>query len=359
MSSTDYSYSGIVRLAWERHKFMNSLDGYPALVSLHGMARFAKFTKDDELMAEMHTFARNFLDGKVEKMGGAYGSKVYRFGGNFTAYLAARGELSGSDIDVLVKSAELLCNTHGRGPSGAFEHTRHPAFHWIDTVFGVCPFLLWTGQVANRQDFIDEACLQMKTHHEILFDPKIKLYYQAVNADGKGKLTPAHWSRGVGWGLYALAEMLYDLPKDHPDYPAFLKMYNDVLEGCLVTQKADGMWCQAMESHETYAESSGTGLIAYAMARGIKNGSLDKEKYQAPLLKALRALTSYIAFDGSVFNCCCGCLAPGEGTVEDYAKHRWIMNDAHSFGPMILAFGEAQHLLPLGLVPPIEELMKL
>lgn len=351
------NYTSIVKSLWARHKASCPMNGYPALVSLHGMARFAKFMKDGALMAEMKEMARPFLDGKVEKMYGAYGQTVYRFGGNFTAYLAARGELPQSDLDTLIHSASLLCNNHERAGNGAFQMPGKPGFHWIDTVFGVCPFLVWTGNTAGRPDFVDEACRQMKLHHQMLFDPSIKLYYQAVNAHGDGKLTPAHWSRGVGWGVYALAEMLYDVPKTHPDYQTLLAMFHEVMDGCLASCDTDGMWHQAMESHETYVESSGSALIAYAMARGVKNGSLDAEKYQPALVKTLKALARYVALDGSVFNCCIGCLAPGAGTVEDYDKRQWKINDAHAFGPMILAFGEAQHLLPLEIVPPFDELI--
>ncbi len=351
------TYEDIVLSAWNKHKELHPMDGYFSLVSLHGIARYAKFTKNQPLLDEMKQFARPYLDGKVEKMCGAYGPTVYRFGGNFTAYLAVRGELDSADIKVLEDSADLLCNTHPRNSQGAFMMPKYDNFLWIDTVFGICPFLLWVGLATGRNEFIDEACKQMKLHHDVLFNSETKTYHQALNAwESKG--LSAHWGRGVGWGVFALSEMAYDLPKAHPDYPEIIKMYRDVSSGCLETQDEDGMWHQIVNVHETYPETSGTGLIAYALARGVKNGSLDRESSQRAFIKALSGLLKYMEEDGSVLNCCKGCLAPNGGTVEAYANHNWVLNDPHAFGPMILAFGEAEHLRPLGLCPELNEIQE-
>ena len=65
----------------------------------------------------------------------------------------------------------------------------------------------------------------------------------------------------------------------------------------------------------------------------------------------------YIALDGSVFNCCVGCLSPGKGDPEDYNGRMWQRNDSHGFGPMILAYTVAESLARAGRIPLLAELL--
>ena len=354
--NTFETYDDVVRAAWNMHKSLYPMNGYYSVVSMHGAARYSKFMKDQKLLEEMLGIARPFLDGKVTQMSGAYGKTNYCCGGNFTAWLGARGYLDDKDVKTLERYADALCNEQERAGNRMYQFPGRPDFFWIDSVYGVCPFLVWIGLATGRKDFIEEALFQMKMHHQVLFDPSCKLYHQAINARGDGKLTPAHWSRGMGWAMHALAELAYEIPKDHPDYPAILEMYRLGAEGCAASQDENGMWHQAIESLDTYVESSGTALIAYALARGSKNGTLDREKFLPVFIKAIKGLARYVALDGSVFNCCVGCLAPGNGTVEEYAKVPWRLNDPHAFGPVILAFGEAQHLWNCNIIPSYKEL---
>ncbi len=201
--------------------------------------------------------------------------------------------------DAIVATTDDLCKNQHRDSRGIFDMPNgnrrdgSEGFIWIDTVFGVCPFLLWTGLAAGRQDFIDESCFQMLKHHEILFNKELKVYHQAINYDAPGELTPSFWSRGCGWGALALAEMVYDLPKDHKDYPDILQAFQDLMEGCRNHMDEDGMLHQAMEDKTSYPETSGTALVLYAMGRGIKNKSLDAAEYKEVFLRGLEGISRY------------------------------------------------------------------
>lgn len=355
------NYSDVALAAWERHVSCHSLDHYAGIVSLHGMARLAKIMDSKEILDELKTHIALFWQGKIEKAGGVYGEPVYRWGGNASAFMVLRGMLPEA-YDTTVAAAENLCIKQGRDSTGVFDfpggnrNDGSEGFIWIDTIFGVCPFLLWTGLAAKRQDFIDESCFQMLKHHEILFNRSELLYHQAINFNEPGALTPSFWSRGCGWGALALAEMVYDLPKDHKDYPAILQAFQDLMEGCRNHMDENGMLHQAMEDHSTYVETSGTALVLYAMGRGIKNQSLNRTKYKDIFLRGLKGIMRYIALDGSVFNCCKGCLAPGAATAEDYNNTNWVLNDIHSFGPIMLLFGQAESLQLNGIIPKLKDL---
>lgn len=355
------SYSDVALTVWKQHLASCGLDHYAGIVSLQAFARLAKIMKSEEILKEAKENIKPLWQGKVPKAGGVYGDRVYRWGGNATAFMVLRGMLPEA-YDALVATTDDLCKNQHRDSRGIFDMPNgnrrdgSKGFIWIDTVFGVCPFLLWTGLAAKRQDFIDESCFQMLKHHEILFNKELKIYHQAINYDAPGELTPSFWSRGCGWGALALAEMVYDLPKDHKNYPAIHQAFQDLMEGCRNHMDEDGMLHQAMEDMSSYVETSGTALVLYAMGRGIKNKSLDAAEYKEVFLRGLKGITRYIALDGSVFNCCQGCLAPGDGTTVDYANREWILNDIHSFGPVILLFSQAEQLKQNGIIPELNKI---
>lgn len=360
------SYSAIARKIWELHKKTFRSHHYSDILAMHAMARLGKIDDDMELIGEIRQKLTPFVQWEIPDVIGAYGKTVYRFGGNATAFMVERG-LMPEAKETLLKSAEMLCSEQPRNKDGLFEMPLRPDrpvwhdFIWIDTVFGVCPFLLWAGKTLDRQDFIDESVKQMIGHHRRLFDPAEKIYFQAFNAWGNGIMTPCHWSRGEGWAMLALAEMLYDLPKDHPGYGEILKIFRDNLEGCAACQDENGMWHQAMEMPESYPETSGTALILYAISRGLKNGSIaeaDHERFLKIYLKGLRALLGYIGLDGSIYNASSGCLAPGNGAAGDYAEHPWVRNDHHGTAAVMICLSQAETLCAkLKMIPAPEELI--
>ena len=340
---------------WRRYKNLNFQMSYTRPFTYYGALRLADVMNDGALRAEVVELLMPMLKGEVAKAVGYYGEYVYRWGGNAAAWALLNGYLPDDAADKLCAACEGLIRYQPRYENGIFcQRTRHDrtkwGLRWIDTVFGVCPFLVWTGLKCCRKDFIDEAAAQMRYHHELLFDPERKLYHQAI--DGKQpELTPGYWSRGMGWGLHALADLSADLPTDHPDRDYILTAYRDAIDGCLATQDPDGVWHQSMEDRGSYVESSGTALILYALGKGIRTGFFTEEKYLAAFRRGLKGLMAYVCADGSVMNCCGGCLGPGyNGTTVDYQQRTWILNDTHAFGGPLLALAEAIELQKKGLL---------
>lgn len=358
-----FDYADIGRRIWSGYTSRSDFRSYTSILSMHGIARLWKVSGDADLLSDVKSRLQPFISGEVLDIYGHYGRTVYRYGGNASAYLYYKGYLPEA-AEILLHSAELLCREQSRDAGGLFDYpsARWRGYIWIDTVFGICPFLLWVGLQSGRTEFIDESVFQMLGHHVKLFDPQLGLYHQAFNARGDNTLTPAHWSRGTGWGLLALAELTYDLPKIHSSYEQLLTAYRAVMEGCLDSQDGDGLWHQAMEDMGSYPETSGTALILYAMSRGLKNGSLPAERHErflAAYLRGIRGLCRYLTLDGSVYNTCVGCLAPGvRGTVADYATHPWRLNDEHAAGPVILMMSQAELLHRIGMIPSLSEVLE-
>ena len=328
----------IAETVFRQHRASAPFEHYAGIVTLHGLVNLAKNTGRTDLREVARELLKPFIGGQITRVGGIF-DKLYRGGGNDSALLVKYGMATDDALPALIVKADELIQEHPRDAHGLFGKIGEPEKIWIDTAFAVCPFLAMVGNLAGRQDCIDEAVRQMRGFSEMLVDRRNGLYHQCMNFQGPGSVSEDHWSRGNGWASLALAELTMELP----DNGEILHLYTDLMEACVKVQDEDGLWHQEMTRPDSYAETSGTGLILYAMGRGLERGVLP-ESYRAVFLKGLRGLLGYIALDGSVYHACRSCLSPGLARMEDYVNWPWIRNDIHSFGPPVLAFGQALRL---------------
>ncbi len=329
----------IALLALKRHTEVASLHHYAGLVTLQGLVNLAEGTGDKELIDRSVELLSPFFEGNVPRVCGVY-DKMYQCGGGSSAQLLKCG--FGPDIlPVLVAKAEELVNSHPRDEHGIFRAPRGKSTDkiWIDTLFGVCPFLAIVGKLANRPEFIDEAVHQIVETDKILYNPANGLYHQSKGFAGPGLVSEDHWSRGNGWGALALIDVLVEIPENM----VIRDLYTRLMEACVKHQDDDGMWHQEMTIFRSYVETSGTGLILYAIGKGLEKGFLP-ESYREVFMNGLKGYLTYIGLDGSVFNTCKGCLCPGDGSIRAYMDHDWILNDTHAFGPVVLTFGQAHRI---------------
>nr|WP_284290947.1 glycoside hydrolase family 88 protein [Angustibacter aerolatus] len=112
----------------------------------------------------------------------------------------------------------------------------------------------------------------------------------APDANGK----KVFWSRGNGWAIAAMADVLQTLPPGD----ARGAKYRDVLvamAGRLRTlQGADGMWRRSLLDTPLYPqpETSGTALITYALGYGVEAGLLDRATYVPVIARAWKGLST-------------------------------------------------------------------
>lgn len=316
------------------------LGHYTGILLLHSMARHA-LSGGHPSLDELKGLLRPFVAGEADF---ACNFPNYRCGGNATAYLLHEGHLPEAS-EIARRYAEEIMNDAPRAPDGILCKINDPAAHkvWIDVAFAVSPFLLYTGLALEDERYVEEGVQQTAKMVNLLRDPANGLLNQSVNFRRPGHRSQDHWSRGNGWGIFALAELVQGLPADHPRRPECEELFLDLLEACMAFQDADGMWHQEITRHDSYVETSGTGLILYALGIALERG-LVPDTHRAAFEKGLRGCLRYIAVDGSVHHCCQGCLCPGEGTIEDYMAKPHPVNDPHAFGPMVLAFDQAYRL---------------
>ena len=137
-----------------------------------------------------------------------------------------------------------------------------------------------------------------------------------------------------------MAFLVRDLPDTHPRKNEVNLLAKNFFEAILKYQNERGTWHQEMTDPTSYVETSGSGLMLFAIGIAIEKGVLDKS-YLAQFKKGLSGYLTYIGEDGSVSYTCAGCLCPGKGTKKEYMKKSWVFNDPHAFGPVVLAFTQA------------------
>lgn len=334
----------LARAAAKKHLDVHhNYDHYTGIVTLHGLAILAAGIDDSVLRREVLGHFGPFVRGERQWKNN---HPNYLCGGNGAAYLLWKGLLP----EVAERArfyAEHFVNEAPKDPDGIVCMPAVPEMHkvWIDSAFAVTPFLLFTGLALNEEKYVEEAYQQTAKMVRLFLDPENGLLHQSKNFRGllPGNISEDHWSRGNGWGIYGLVELACHLPQDHPRKADSVQLFRDHAQACLAFQNEQGLWHQEMTEKDSYVETSGSGLILYALGAGLNAGVLDSS-FRTPFEKGLSGLLGYISEDLDIYHTCRGCLCPRQGTKLDYMAVAPVVNDHHAFGPVVLAMGQA-HLL--------------
>jgi rhamnogalacturonyl hydrolase YesR len=132
-----------------------------------------------------------------------------------------------------------------------------------------------------------------------------------------------------------MAEMLRELPADHPQRARILDGYRKMMAGLLQYQGKDGMWRQLIDHDEAWPESSGSAMFTFAMITGVKNGWLDAATYGPAARRAWIAVAGYIDQNENITSVC-------EGTgkfnsLDYYLARKRRTGDFHGQAPVLWA----------------------
>jgi len=181
---------------------------------------------------------------------------------------------------------------------------------WCDALFMGPPTLAKLAKTTRDKSYLDLNDKFFQQTYDRLYDKGERLYARdasyLINANGEGKREAngqkVFWSRGNGWVAGGLVRLLKELPKNHPKREFYLAQYKAILDRVAGLQQADGLWRSSLLDPVSYAggESSGTGFYIYAMAWGINNRILDRDKYLPVVKKAWTGLNTLVHPDGMV-----------------------------------------------------------
>lgn len=326
------------------------LTNYRGILALLGMAHVACEAGDERLIEQVRLEILPFVRGEKDFPNNF---PNYLCGGAAAAYLFAKGHLPEACDAVRKYAEEIRCHAL-RDRDGIVCHPQHPGEEriFIDVAYAIVPFLAYAGLAFDEPAYREDAIDQVEKMTRAFRDPANGLLHQSRGFPGPGIFSEDHWSRGNGWGLIALCEAFESLPATHPRRAIVGGLLADLVNSCLAFQDEDGVWHQELTRCDSYVETSGTGLILYALGVAISQGLLP-DSSRAQFLKGLRGYLDYIDEDGTVRNTCASCLSPGRGTIADYMARPHIVNDSHAFGPVILAFGIAANRLNIPSIQPL------
>ncbi len=342
IGATDIAYNLFCR--YERRMEVTS---YPGLLALYALAQLGAETRDRVIMDKARNMLLRYPDDVSHPH---YNFESYRVGGNGRAYLVMRGQdPEGARLLREYADITLRAPTDAAGiqcmPSAAGQEY---APVWIDVVTATTPFMVMAGLALGEREYVEYGAKQCFMMYDLLEDPDTRLLHQARGfMQDPREISRDHWSRGNGWGLVGLADIVQYIKDGDPlffEAAARLRRHCEALVGY---QTPRGLWRQSIACELAWEESSGSALIAYALGVGLRRGALARETFFPVFEKAIAGLAQHcVGGDFSTDYCCEGCLCPGKdadkGTLKAYLTDAHPRKDeSHSYGAFMLAFLEA------------------
>lgn len=208
-------------------------------------------------------------------------------------------------------------------PDGLTSETRY----WIDDMYMITVLQVQAYRATHNEKYLDRAAKEMVSYLDKLQEPT-GLFFHSNDV-------PVNWGRGNGWVAAGMAELLSELPANNPDRARIMKGYRSMMAVLLQYQGKDGMWRQLIDHDEAWAETSSTGMFAFAIIRGVKRGWLPQETYGPAARRAWIALAGYVDQNADITNVCEG--TDKKNDLEYYLLRKRRTGDFHGQGPLLWA----------------------
>jgi len=196
---------------------------------------------------------------------------------------------------------------------------------WVDDMYMVTIVQVQAFRATGDKKYLDRAATEMAAYLDKLQQPN-GLFFHAPDV-------PFFWGRGNGWFAVGMTELLRDLPKDHGKRARIEQGYQTMMAALLKYQPPAGAWRQLIDREESWPESSGTGMFAFALISGVRNGMLSTATYGAAARRAWIALAGYVDQNNDVTSVC-------EGTnkfnsLDYYLLRKRRTGDFHGQAPLM------------------------
>ncbi|BET66919.1 hypothetical protein ASA1KI_18370 [Opitutales bacterium ASA1] len=205
---------------------------------------------------------------------------------------------------------------------------------WIDDMYMITAAQAQAYRATGERKYIERAAREMVLYLDELQRAN-GLFHHAPGV-------PYFWGRGNGWMAAGSAELLRSVPEDDPHRPAILAGYRKMMATLLELQGENGMWNQLLDDPESWPETSGTAMVAFAFITGVKHGWLDAATYGPAARKAWLALTDYVTPEGNITDVCEGTnihnpnnRTHGADGRAYYNARRRLTGDWHGQAPML------------------------
>jgi rhamnogalacturonyl hydrolase YesR len=211
---------------------------------------------------------------------------------------------------------------------------------WCDALFMSPPVLLRMYEITHDKKYLDymdhewwltSASLYNQENHLYFRDSR---YFTQKQANGK----PIFWSRGNGWVMGALVNVLRLMPADYPSRPKYVAQFREMAAEIAAIQSPDGLWRSGLLDPDSYdmPEVSGSAFFTFGIAYGINEKILDRKTYLPVIEKSWKGMLSHIYADGRL-----GSIQPIDGQP---GKFKPSASYVYGVGGFLLAGSEMHRL---------------
>ncbi|HUB31163.1 MAG TPA: glycoside hydrolase family 88 protein [Terracidiphilus sp.] len=204
-----------------------------------------------------------------------------------------------------------------------------PMWWWCDALFMAPPVWAELAQITGNEAYLESMDRKWWVTSKLLYDPEEHLFYRDTSyldkREANGK--KVFWSRGNGWVIAGLAEVLDAMPRDEPSRPRYIEQFRQMAARVKSIQNANGLWQPGLLGGDAYPlpEVSGSAFFVYALAWGINHGVLDRKEYLPVVTKGWAGLIGRIYADGRL-----GSIQPMGGGPDTYkAQSSYVFGVGH------------------------------
>ncbi len=275
-----------------------------------------------------------------------------------------------------VRALQGQLSTQPRTSEGAYWHKRrYPNQIWLDGLYMAAPFVAQYAEHFREPALFPEVARQIILADRHAYDRSTGLYWHGwdesraqVWANRETGDSPSFWSRAIGWYAMAIVDSSDYLPADLPEMGQIHDIFGRMAAGVVQWQDSgSGVWWQITNfggRRGNYLEASGSAMFVYALAKGVNEGLLPRERYLPVITKAYAGvIKSFVRVEPngriSLIQVCrsagLGFTMPGgrarDGSYDYYISEPVVENDPKGTGPFILAGIEVQRLLERRATP--------
>jgi rhamnogalacturonyl hydrolase YesR len=164
---------------------------------------------------------------------------------------------------------EYLLRRAPRTPDGTIYHvSNHPEL-WIDSMYMAPPFLAVAGHA-------DEALRQVEGLRRRLWNGDGRLFSHIWDEGRQTLVRGAFWGVGNGWAAAGMTRVRAALAADRSrDRDRLAGYVREVVDGCLVHQRPDGLFHDVVDDPSTFVETNLAQMLAYTIYRATREGWLE------------------------------------------------------------------------------------
>lgn len=175
---------------------------------------------------------------------------------------------------------------------------------WCDALFMEPPLLVLLGEATGDKRYFNYLNEMWWDNNAFLYDPdegffyRDKTFFNKRTSNGK----KVFWSRGNGWVMGGLVQVLEHLPKSDPAYKRYENLFKEMAARIASLQQPDGLWRASLldPADVPVKETSGSAFYTFALAWGINQGYLEEAKYLPLVVRGWNALTKALEPEGKL-----------------------------------------------------------